>query len=157
MNKKRKQCLLIISAFAVLMMASVGTFIASYNGTASEQKETTQKGDEIKPPVELQVRLPFDWFVGTQNDGLTVHLSEVDSIVRKSDGFEVSLMGTAGLASSGKTYTIEMRVKVDGDGMGYYVSDIISCYCNDNPKIHNEFETVKRDCLSFMEKRLVGP
>ncbi|MBP5545225.1 MAG: hypothetical protein ILM98_14205 [Kiritimatiellae bacterium] len=157
MNKKRKRCLLIISAFAVLMLASAGAFFVFHNDTDNEQKQTTQKGEEIQPPVELQVHLPFDWFTETQKEGLAIHLSEVDAIVRKDDGFEVSLMGTAALAPNGETYTIELRVKVDGDGMGYYVSDIISCYCNDNPKIHNEFETVKRDCLSFMEKRLVGP
>ena len=157
MNKKRKRCLLIISAFAVLMLATAGAFIVFYSVTANEQKAPQKKDDEIPTPVELQVHLPFDWFAETQSEGLAIHLNKVDAIVRKDDGFEVSVTGTAVLAPNGETSAIVMRVKVDGDGIGYYVSDIISCYCNDNPLIHNEFEVVKRDCLSFMEKRLVGP
>ena len=157
MNKKQNKSPLVLLALAVLIIALVllGAFFVSR--ISMSQEETPQKGDDIQPPVELQVRLPFDWFAGTQNGRLAIHLNEVGAIVRKDDGFEVSLMGTAVLAPNGETSTIVMRVKVDGDGIGYYVSDIISCYCNDNPKIHNEFEIVKRDCLSFMEKRLVSP
>ena len=157
MNRKRRRFLWMPLVFILAALAAFVMFFVSRcaKGSASEQKNET--GTVSPSASELKILLPLDWFVGDQAERLSIHLDDVKTVVRNGDGFEVVLEGTASLAQNAETYAIEMRLLIESDGDGYYVSDIISCYCNGNHDVHNEFEMVKRDCLSFMERSLLAP
>ena len=112
-------------------------------------------GDQSFP--ELEVCLPFSWFAATKTDGLALLIDKVKSVEQKDDGFDVTLEGIVTVAPSKDTYAIELHAIVANDGIGYYVADILSFYCNGHPEVHKDFEMVKRDCLAYMERKLVRP
>ena len=155
MNERRERGKYIGFAFVTLLGALLVAAFVVLRSTAPRQKATDIKVKSDLP--ELQVLLPLDWYSEAQSNGLSIHLEEVKTIERKDDCFVVALGGTVTIAPSYETNAIELQVKVDTDGIGYYVSDIVSIYCNGHPEVHSEFDIVKRDCLAFMEKRLVKP